>query len=394
MARVVSKSNASDNGVGLCLSGGGFRATLFHIGALWRLNQFGYLKKLDCISSVSGGSIALGWLGKCWHELDFDGHGVAGNFAKVYVAPLREFAEKKLDVGVVLSGLLNPFSSIGRQLIYAYQNDLFGSATLQNLPDKPEIVITASNAQTGVLFRFSKKDMGDYKIGYIRKPDVELAVAVAASSAFPPFFSPVILNVDSQKFSKNKNLLLQKEPYTSRVILMDGGVYDNLGLEPLQKRFGTILISDAGGAFSPEPQPKLFWGIQAYRVLTMMDNQVRALRKRDIVDMFIARQDMVEYMRKRKLPLDETILKRVSRKGTYWGTYTNIGNYELKKTLPCPPEKTLELANLPTRLWRFPKEQQERLINWGYAVCDAAMRKHVDPKLPGNAEFPYEGGVG
>jgi len=392
MAKIVSKSDASDNGIGLCLSGGGFRATLFHIGALWRLNQLGYLKKLDCISSVSGGSIASGWLGKCWHELDFDQHGVALNFAEVYAAPLRKFSEKNLDVWIILSGLFNPFSSIGQELIQAYRNDLFGSATLQDLPDKPEFVITASNAQTGVLFQFSKKDMGDYKIGKTRKPDVELAVA--ASSAFPPFFSPVILNVDSRKFAKNKNLPLQKEPYTSRIILMDGGVYDNLGLEPVQKSFSTILISDAGGAFAPEPRPKLFWGIQAYRVLTMMDNQVRALRKRDIVDMFIARQDIIEYMRKHKLSVDETILERVSRKGTYWGTYTNIENYGLKKTLPCPPEKTLELANLPTRLWRFSKEQQEHLINWGYAVCDAAMRRHIDPKLPSNAEFPYEGGVG
>ena len=46
-------------GVGLALSGGGFRATLFHIGALWRLNELGYLPKPKEVTSVSGGSITV-----------------------------------------------------------------------------------------------------------------------------------------------------------------------------------------------------------------------------------------------------------------------------------------------------------------------------------------------
>src|SRR5215212_7756481 len=49
-------------GNALCLSGGGFRATLFHLGALRRLNETGVLAKLDTISSVSGGSIMAAML--------------------------------------------------------------------------------------------------------------------------------------------------------------------------------------------------------------------------------------------------------------------------------------------------------------------------------------------
>src|SRR5579862_889675 len=45
------------NGIGLCLSGGGYRAALFHLGALRRLNELGILAKMSTISSVSGGSI-------------------------------------------------------------------------------------------------------------------------------------------------------------------------------------------------------------------------------------------------------------------------------------------------------------------------------------------------
>ena len=47
-------------GIALCLSGGGYRAMIFHLGALWRLNQLGFLKNLSRVSSVSGGSITAG----------------------------------------------------------------------------------------------------------------------------------------------------------------------------------------------------------------------------------------------------------------------------------------------------------------------------------------------
>ena len=56
----------------ICLSGGGYRAMVFHLGALWRLNEAGLLKGIDWISSVSGGSITAGLLGLKWKALDFD----------------------------------------------------------------------------------------------------------------------------------------------------------------------------------------------------------------------------------------------------------------------------------------------------------------------------------
>ncbi len=61
----------------------------------------------------------------------------------------------------------------------------------------------------------------------------------------------------------------------------------------------------------------------------------------------------------------------------------------LADPLPCPEERTLELANTPTRLKRLEPEHQQRLMNWGYAVCDAALRKHIDPTLKRPAGFPF-----
>jgi len=66
-----------------------------------------------------------------------------------------------------------------------------------------------------------------------------------------------------------------------------------------------------------------------------------------------------------------------------------IDDYQLATAFACPFARTLELANLPTRLKRMEPEIQERLINWGYAVCDAALRRHVEPGLSKPAGLPY-----
>ena len=71
---------APADGVALCLSGGGYRAMLFHLGCLWRLNQAGLLPKLDRISSVSGGSITAAALGANWASLGFDANPVSPKF--------------------------------------------------------------------------------------------------------------------------------------------------------------------------------------------------------------------------------------------------------------------------------------------------------------------------
>src|ERR1700704_3718975 len=76
------------DGTALCLSGGGYRAMLFHVGALWRLNELGRLEGLDRVSSVSGGSITAGVLGLGWDSLGFE-NGVATRFDEQLVQPIR-----------------------------------------------------------------------------------------------------------------------------------------------------------------------------------------------------------------------------------------------------------------------------------------------------------------
>jgi NTE family protein len=362
---------AAQSGTALCLSGGGYRAMVFHLGALLRLNEAGLLVKLDRISSVSGGSITAGMLGLKWSRLRFDDNGIATNLIREVIEPIRVLAGKTIDRGAIGVGALLPAVSVGDRVEAAYRRHLFGDATLQNLPDKPRFVINATNVQSGVLWRFMRPYMRDYRVGEVRIPTVPLAQAVAASSAFPPFLSPVRLELRDDDFTPNSGMDLQHEPYTTDVMLTDGGVYDNLGLETALKRYDTVLVSDGGGKMEAEEEPHSDWARHSYRIMEVVDNQVRSLRKRQLIEAF----------------------KRKFRKGAYWGIRTHIADYKLPDPLPCPPERTAELAATPTRLKRLDSDRQERLINWGYAVCDAALRKHMDPAPQAPAGFPYPIGV-
>lgn len=85
-----------EEGTALCLSGGGYRAMLFHLGSLWRLNEAGRLATLARISSVSGGSITAATLGRHWATLAFDPHGVAQRF-DIVVDAIRHLARHTIE---------------------------------------------------------------------------------------------------------------------------------------------------------------------------------------------------------------------------------------------------------------------------------------------------------
>ena len=362
-------AEGAEHEVGLCLSGGGYRAMVFHVGVLWRLNELGWLPRLTRVASVSGGSITAGVLGLHWNALAFE-NGVASNFVQHVVDPLRRMASTSIDVSSVLIGALLPWASASDLVTRRYREVLFGDATLQDLPDSPRFTFCATNVQTASLFRFSKKRAADWQVGFLNAPATPLARVVTASSAFPPVLSPCDIKLDTP-LEPFPDAMLNRKPFSTDLVLSDGGVYDNLGIEPVWKNCGTVLVSDAGQKIDPEDEPAEDWGRHVMRVLALIDNQVRALRKRQVVSSYLAGL----------------------RKGAYWGIRTDIAEYELPTALPCPHEATLRIAATPTRLTALDAPTQERIVNWGYAVCDAAMRKHVVDAAP-PARFPYAIGVG
>jgi NTE family protein len=367
---VSNEPDRVEEGIALCLSGGGYRAMVFHLGVLWRLNELGLLSKLDRVSSVSGGSITAALLGLRWKQLGFDAHGVATQLGAQVISPIRALANRTIDVFSVAVGLL-PGTSIGRRIESAYRKHLFGETTLQDLPDDaegPRFVINATSAQSGALWRFSRKYAADYRVGRIGAPTFPLARVVAASSAFPPFLSPVELDLADQKWFDGEG-----DPALAalrrRAVLTDGGVYDNLGLETAWKRYRTILISDAGGILSSETDPRRDWPRHAVRTLFLVDHQVRSLRKRLAVEAFV----------------------RGDRAGAYFGIRTDIASYPVGDPLPVDRKRAIELADMPTRLAALTDADQMRLVNWGYAVSDAALRAYVVNAAARPPRLPYPG---
>jgi NTE family protein len=100
------------------------------------------------------------------------------------------------------------------------------------------------------------------------------------------------------------------------------------------------------------------------RVLKVIDNQVRALRKRQIIAAFKSSPGEADH-----------------RDGVYVGIRSEVADYRLEDAMPADPKITDELAGLPTRLAGVSETQQKRLINWGYTICDTGLCKHVMPEL-------------
>lgn len=366
---VDAAAGAPQDGIGLCLSGGGYRAMLFHVGTLWRLHEADMLRGLARISSVSGGSITAAALALAWPDLMASPGPDA--FVERFVARVRALAGHTVDVGAVLGGVLGP-GSVADRVASAYRRYICGDSTLQDLPDQPRFVFNATSVQTGALWRFSRPYMGDFHVGRVMAPTLELATAVAASSAFPPVLSPVTIPFAADQ-AWNGDLADGRDPALRvRAVLADGGVYDNLGLETVWKRYRTVLVSDAGAKIAMDAHPHEDWTRGSMRIFDLVDNQVRSLRKRQLINSYLSAAGSAEH-----------------RSGGYWSIRSRLADYaDADPGLALPVERTDALAALPTRLAAVPDDVQDELIDWGYAICDAAIRTHLDAKLPAG-KLPY-----
>lgn len=378
-----SRSPGGD--IGLCLSGGGYRAMVFHVGALIRINEAGLLPRLRIVSSVSGGSITAAWLGLRWRHLTWDNRGVAINFGGEVVEPLLRFAGRGMDISAVVSGGFVP-GVISRRVQRIYRKRLFGDARLADLPGRgegPEFVITATNLGNGSLWRFGRFGVGDFpdreavavdptSAGFFQAPEIPVAVAVAASSAFPPILSPCILDVS--KYSESRSA-------QRTVRLSDGGLYDNLGLQPLAAPgVRVVLCSDGGAPFKRTAKPPRTFLRGTVHVLKVVDLQVRKRRKFELIGSARRGERQVGFW-----AID-------GRPEEYVPQATGEGNDPIFDVLAVTDEARAAMYGISTRLAKMSSDQCRRLANWGYALSDAAIRRYVHPGPPGS--FPFDGGVG
>jgi len=374
---------------------------LFHLGSLWRMAELRILSadahtgrdqegkpvdlgSLQRVSSVSGGSIVAGQLALAWADL---GRAPPAQFMDLFRARVTEPIRRLAGVNIAARGLgggirlaldvLLP-GSVNSHVARAYAKHLYGDATLEHVPATPRFIFNAASLQTGSLWRFSNPYVADWRVGkMLQTGKVTVARAVAASSAFPPFLAPATFKFADSDYEPNSGGKgadnFQHAPFTTRPQLVDGGVYDNLGLETAYKCYRTVLVSNGGAPFDVRGKAPVNWISLGSRVISLIDNQVASLRKRVLVG----------------------ALARGDRTGAFWDIEQTITVHGCPDPLPCPFTSTRELAAVGTDLARKEPRLQERLINWGYALADAALRAHVNPGWPRPADFPYPGtGVG
>lgn len=256
----------SSKRIGLCLSGGGFRAAAFHLGVLRHLHKRGWLDKIDLISCVSGGSIAGAFLRLNWGRTDSA------------LQQLQNYlATRSIAVGSVIGGVLDPFHSRLDKLADSYDRDLFHGKTLKDLPPGPRLYLNATNLASGNMFFFvaggadsHKCELGDYEMGVVEGPDFPIAKAVAASSAFPPVFPPLRLDAS----------IYPPAAATEYITLSDGGIYDNLGVNPglaSRNELDYLIISDGGKPYSFKSEPTELGAIVLKEGLDIMMEQIRGL---------------------------------------------------------------------------------------------------------------------
>jgi len=257
--------NGEAKRIGLALSGGGFRAAAFHLGVFRKLESMGILWKVDLLTCVSGGSIAGAFLAANW------GKAVSLDELEAYLLT------KSIAVSSVIGGLLDPFESRLDKLAHSYDKDLYKELKLSQLANGPRLYLNATNLSSGNMFFFvtgggKPAEMGEHEFGVVKADDFPLCKAVAASSAFPPVFPP--LRIDSENYAHAGG---------DYVTLTDGGVYDNLGVNPLLRERNDLdyaIVSDGGKPFENSERPTESGMVVLYESIGILMEQVRGLQFR------------------------------------------------------------------------------------------------------------------
>lgn len=216
--------------IGVCFSGGGFRASFYALGVLRYLAEARLLDRLVAVSAVSGGSIAAAAAADRWTRFRAAG-GTVDAFLEQIDAPFRHtVTTRSIRSRWLAQSVLAvvPFTG-GRGGAYAraLAGSLYDAKRVAELPAHPEFIFTSTDLAKGRAFRIASAFAGSYDYGYVEPAPraIKLGYAVAASAAFPPSLTVVPLKTAGLKFAK---------PAPDPLSLVDGGVYDNLGLEWFQ----------------------------------------------------------------------------------------------------------------------------------------------------------------
>jgi NTE family protein len=265
---------------------------------------------------------------------------------------LQRLTARTLDGRSVVGGLLFP-RSLTEWVSHNFDRELYHGVQFGDLPSGPWLSIGASQLNSGTRVVFSNEAHSRPGAISIGDPSYPVTDAVCASIAMPPAF-PALRVSESDLDGEARGMQLA-----------DGMLCDPLALADAHD-CRTLWVSDGGGTLVEEPS--LDGKVeQAARAIEILQDALRLSPRQALLSAFQAGRHA----------------------GAFWSLRATTADYPADTCLVCPPARAAELAALPTRFTAMDDDLQERLINWGYAICDIALRSWSDPSLPRPAEFPY-----
>ncbi|NBW95765.1 MAG: patatin-like phospholipase family protein [Planctomycetia bacterium] len=359
---------------GLALSGGGFRATLYHLGVIRYLRDNGTLPLITDISAVSGGSILGAHLVLNWDRYTGDDRAfgeAAAEILRFVQHDVRNHIVRRLPLlfplrlAAKLTGWhASPFTP-NALLERAYRQFLYGDRRLFELPEQPTLHVLSTNVSDGVMAVFNRdglhiqtRDAGSAaSFRHVAGQTASIAKVVSASSAFPGFFPPVEISATDLGVHEGQ---FPTESFT------DGGVYDNLGTRGFSwlvkhcgRTFDRIVVSDAGKPFQILGNAPLGFVAQSIRASDILWDRVWQLERENFGDrngfLFLPVTQVVD-------PHDDPHVLH--------------------------PVVQAEVSSIRTDLDRFSDLEVNALVAHGYEVARSLNRRLGDNALKPVAEGP------
>ena len=309
--------------IGLSLSGGGSRAVAFHLGTLRALEDLDLLDEIEVVSGVSGGSVMTGLIGYtdvCFREVDamtvqFLRNGLVKRALGKLMHPRRligvlwnfvvvALPQMLMELLVFLAGRFVAMLPRGWAVNLAMQRfrwpfrrrysrthvmaqaveDLVGSQRCDGATRQGKsIVFNACELRTGAAFRMSNERYGCWRYGWAPASELRVADAITASAAYPAMLPP---------FDWKRVFELHGQEKEHRVVVTDGGVFDNLGVSVMEpgRDIGIsavsydadiIIASDAGmGQITGDGVPTSWWNRMIQVSAAVMRKVQDATKKR------------------------------------------------------------------------------------------------------------------
>jgi predicted acylesterase/phospholipase RssA len=285
--------------IGLALSGGGFRATLYHLGVIRYLRDSETLPLVGDIAAVSGGSILAAHLVLNWDRYtgtDAEFAEAAGEVIRFVQHDVRNRIVRRLPLlfPIRLFGKLTGWSAANftpnALLEKYYRTFLYGDRRLFELPEQPALHMLATNVSDGVMAVFNreglhiqKREQGETDpFRHVAGQTATIAKVVSASSAFPGFFPPVEIAAHDLGVHEGQ---FPTESFT------DGGVYVNLGIRGFAwladhcgRSYHRVIVSDAGKPFQILGNAPLGFIAQSIRATDILWDRVWQLERENFGD--------------------------------------------------------------------------------------------------------------